>query len=100
MPADKINLTFADGMLFHRLDRLIEGKAQASALFSGPYYFAEQLGFRKVIDTTFMIATMVTGEPDPEDLRKFFRALRRFFFNDTATTEIYTHYYRNEFPAR
>src|SRR5215470_432776 len=64
MPADKINLTYADGMLFHRLDQLIEGKAQASALFSGPYYFAEQLGFRKVIDTTFMIATMVTGEPD------------------------------------
>jgi hypothetical protein len=77
MPADKINLTFADGMLFHRLDQLIEGKAQASALFSGPYYFAEQLGFRKVIDTTFMIATMVTGDPDPEDLRKFFRALKR-----------------------
>ena len=36
MPADKINLTFADGMLFHRLDQLIDGKAQASALFSGP----------------------------------------------------------------
>ena len=50
MPADKINLTFADGMLFHRLDQLIDGKAQASTLFSGPYYFAEQLGFRKVID--------------------------------------------------
>ena len=65
MPADKINLTFADGMLFHRLDQLIDGKAQASALFSGPYYFAEQLGFRKIIDTTFMIATMITGDPDP-----------------------------------
>ena len=71
MPADKINLTFADGMLFHRLDQLIDGKTQASALFSGPYYFAEQLGFRKVIDTTFMIATMVTGDPDPADLRKW-----------------------------
>ena len=32
MPADKINLTFADGMLFHRLDQLIEGKAQATPL--------------------------------------------------------------------
>ncbi len=70
MPADKINLTFADGMLFHRLDQLIDGKAQASALFSGPYYFAEQLGFRKIIDTTFMIATMVTGNPDHEDLQE------------------------------
>ena len=70
MPLDKINLTFADGMLFHRLDQLLDGKAQASALFSGPYYFAEQLGFRKIIDTTFMIATSVTGDPDLEDLQQ------------------------------
>ncbi len=47
------------------------------SLFSGPYYFAEQLGFRKVIDTTFMIGTMIHGTPDSEDMRKFFRALRR-----------------------
>src|SRR6202040_824765 len=44
MPADKINLTYADGMLFKRLENLLEGKAPASALFSGPYYLAEQLG--------------------------------------------------------
>src|SRR5215472_12687720 len=100
MPADKINLTYADGMLFHRLDQLIEGKAQASALFSGPYYFAEQLGFRKVIDTTFMIATMVSGNPDPEDLRKFFRALRRAQRDIDLRPELYTHYYTNEFPDR
>jgi len=100
MPADKINLTYADGMLFHRLDQLIEGKAQASALFSGPYYFAEQLGFRKIIDTTFMIATMVTGEPDPQDLRKFFRALKRAQRDIDLRPDLYTHYYKNEFPAR
>jgi len=74
---DQIKLNFADGMLFKRMEQLIEGKAPAVSLFSGPYYFAEQLGFRKVIDTTFMIATMIHGNPDPEDLRKFFRALRR-----------------------
>src|SRR5438034_1212710 len=100
MPADKINLTFADGMLFHRLDQLIDGKAQASALFSGPYYFAEQLGFRKVIDTTFMITAMVVGDPDPEDLRKFFRALRRAQRDIDLRPDRYTHYYRQEFPLR
>ena len=62
------------GMLFKRLDNLLEGKSQASTLFSGPYYFAEQLGFRKVIDTTFMIASMITGTPDPEDLQKLLQA--------------------------
>ena len=38
-------------------------------LFNGPYYFAEQLGFRKVIDSTFMIAAMINGDPDLGDMR-------------------------------
>src|SRR5262244_3521219 len=76
MPAGKINLTFADGMLFKRMQLLLDREVPACTLFSGPYYLAEQLGFRKIIDTSFMIATMVHGSPDPEDLTKFFRALR------------------------
>ena len=64
------------------------------------YHFAEQLGFRKVIDTTFMIATMIHGNPDPEDLRKFFRALRKAQRDIDLLREIYTHYYKNEFPDR
>jgi ABC-type nitrate/sulfonate/bicarbonate transport system substrate-binding protein len=99
MSPEKIVLTFADGMLFHRLNRLIDRKAEATALFSGPYYFAEQLGFRKIIDTTFMIASMVTGEPDPEDLRKFFRALRRAQRDIDLRPDLYTRYYKNEFPV-
>ena len=100
MPADRITLSFNDGMLFKRLERLLDAKAPASTLFSGPYYFAEQLGFRKIIDTTFMIATMVTGEPDPQDLRKFFRALKRAQRDIDLRPDRYTHYYTKEFPAR
>lgn len=100
MPADKINLSFAEGMLFKRMEMLIEGKAPAVALFSGPYYLAEQLGFRKVIDTTFMITTMITGDPDPEDLRKYFRALRRAQRDIDLRPDRYTHYYKREFPVR
>ena len=37
----EINLSFSEGMLFKRLDNLLEGKSQASALFSGPYYLAD-----------------------------------------------------------
>ena len=100
IPRDQINLTYADGMLFKRLDNLIEGKSQASSLFSGPYYMAEQLGFRKILDSTFMIASMVTGEPDPEDLRKFYRALKRAQRDIDLRPDLYTHYYKNEFPER
>jgi hypothetical protein len=97
---EEMNLNFNDGMLFKRMEQLIEGEAPAVNLFSGPYYFAEQLGFRKVIDTTFMIGTMIHGDPDPEDLRKFFRALRRAQADIDLRPELYTHYYKNEFPER
>jgi ABC-type nitrate/sulfonate/bicarbonate transport system substrate-binding protein len=100
MKLDEIQLTFGEGMLFSRMEDLIDRKVPAAALFSGPYYFLEQLGFRKVIDTTFMIATMITGAPDPEDVRKYFRALRLAQRDIDLRPERYTHYYRNEFPAR
>src|SRR6478735_151029 len=75
MPMADIALSFADGLLFRRMEKLIDGEVPAVSLFSGPYYFAEQLGFRKVIDTTFMMASMITGE-------------------------LYTKHYRREFPER
>jgi hypothetical protein len=100
LAADRIKLSFSDGMLFRRMDLLLLGKLPAAALFSGPYYFAEQLGFRKIIDTSFMIATMISGDPDPEDLRKFFRALRRAQRDIDLRPELYTHYYMMEFPVR
>ena len=97
---EQIKLIYSDGMLFARMEKLFDGSAPAVNLFSGPYYFAEQLGFRKVIDTTFMIATMIHGEPDPEDLRKFFKALRRAQRDIDLRPEKYTHYYAKEFPER
>ena len=53
-----------------------------------------------MIDTTFMIGTMIHGDPDPEDLRKFFRALRKAQRDIDLRPELYTHYYKNEFPDR
>src|SRR2546422_6302498 len=100
MGLDDIKLSFADGLLFSRLEKLIDRRVPAASLFSGPYYFLEQLGFRKVIDTTFMMATSISGDPDPEDVRKYFRALRRAQRDIDLRPELYTHYYRNEFPAR
>jgi hypothetical protein len=100
LPLGKMNLSFSDGLLFRRMELLIDGKVPAAALFSGPYYFAEQLGFRKVLDSTFMIATMINGNPDPEDVRKYFRALKRAQRDIDLRPELYTHYYRKEFPVR
>jgi uncharacterized protein (DUF3820 family) len=43
---------------------------------------------------------MVTGTPDPEDVRKYFRALRRAQRDIDLRPELYTHYYKKEFPVR
>src|SRR5260221_6564944 len=100
MPLSEIKLSFADGILFGRLENLIDRKVPAAALFSGPYYFLEQLGFRKIIDSTFMMASMLNGEADPEDVRKYFRALRQAQLDIDPPPELYTHYYTKEFPQR
>ena len=100
LPREEIELSFADGMLFSRLELLIDRKIRAASLFSGPYYFLEQLGFRKIIDTTFMMAAMVTGEPDVEDVKKYHAALRRAQHDIDLRPELYTHFYKREFPVR
>ncbi|HJT89935.1 MAG TPA: hypothetical protein VJ732_18820 [Bryobacteraceae bacterium] len=97
---EQINLSFADGLLFRRMELLHDRQVPAASLFSGPYYFMEQLGFRKILDSTFMIATMITGDPDPEDVRKYFRALRNAQRDIDLRPDLYTHYYKNEFPVR
>jgi ABC-type nitrate/sulfonate/bicarbonate transport system substrate-binding protein len=97
---DAIQLSFAGGLLFKRMELLIEGKIPAASLFSGPYYFLEQLGFRKIIDTTFMMASMITGDPDSEDVRKYFQALRRAQRDIDLRPELYTHYYKKEMPGQ
>jgi hypothetical protein len=96
----EINISFADGMLFSRMELLIDHKVPAASLFSAPYYFVEQLGFRKIIDTTFMMASLISGDPDLEDVRKYFRALRMAQRNIDLRPDLYTHYFRNEFPLR
>ena len=100
MSLSDIKLSFADGLLFSRMELLFDRKVPAVTVFSGPYYFLEQLGFRKVIDATFMMASMINGNPDSEDVRKYFRALRRAQRDIDLRPEIYTHYYEKEFPTR
>jgi ABC-type nitrate/sulfonate/bicarbonate transport system substrate-binding protein len=96
----QIKLSFDEGMLFSRMEAFFAGRAPAATLFGGPYYFAEQLAYRKITDTTFMIGAMVNGEPDLEDVKRYFQALRRAQRDIDLRPELYTHYYKMEFPER
>ena len=46
MPLSDIKLSFNDGLLFSRMERLFDRQSPAVSVFSGPYYVLEQLGFR------------------------------------------------------
>lgn len=96
---DQIKTHFG-GMLFQRLELFLDGEVPAANLFGGPMYFAEQLGYRKVIDTTFMIAAMISDGVDEKDVRKCYRALKRAQADIDLRLEKYTHYYKKEFPER
>ena len=97
---DQISLSFADGLLFRRMEKLYDREIPAASLFSGAYYFMEQLGFRKIIDTSFMMATMIDEHAEMEQVKKYFAALRRAQSDIDLHTHRYTHYYRKEFPTR
>ncbi len=97
---EEISLSFSDGLLFKRLEMLVDGEIPAVNLFSGPMYAAEQLGFRKICDCTFMMAGMVNGNPNIDDIRKFYKALQRAQRDIDLRPELYTHYYLKELPAR
>lgn len=97
---EEITLSFNDGLLFKRLEKLVDGEIPAVHLFSGPIYVAEQLGFRKICDCTFMTAGMVNGDPDIEDIRKYYKALQRAQRAIDLRPELYTHHYLKELPQR
>lgn len=88
------------GLLLDRLALLVDGKTPAASLFGAPFYVAEQLGFRKIVDTTFMIGHLVTEGAEPQDVERYFRALRRAQHDIDLKPEAYKHYFLNELPER
>lgn len=95
----EIKLHFG-GLLLDRLALLVDRKVPAASLFGAPVYIVEQLGFRKVVDTTFMIGHLVTGDAKEEDVERYFKALRRAQQDIDMEPEIYKHYFLKELPER
>ena len=96
---EEIKLHFA-GLLLDRLALLVDRQVPAASLFGAPFYVAEQLGFCKVVDTTFMIGHLVTDEADLQDVERYFKALRRAQHDIDIEPEIYKHYFLRELPKR
>jgi NitT/TauT family transport system substrate-binding protein len=96
---DEIKLHFA-GLLLDRLALLLDRRVPAASLFGAPAYVVEQLGLRKVVDTTFMVGHLVSGAAESEDVDHYFKALRRAQQDIDMEPEIYKHYFLKELPER
>ena len=96
---DEIKLHFG-GPLLDRLALLVDRQVPAASLFGAPFYVAEQLGFKKIVDTTFMIGHLVTEHADLDQVERYFEALRRAQHDIDLEPEAYKHYFLRELPER
>jgi len=93
---DQINLSFI-GRPNDRVAQLLDRKIDAANVFGMQTYILEQQGFRKVVDSTFMIGFLISGQDtEVEDVEKYFRALRRAQRDLDIEYQTYTHYYLRE----
>ncbi len=97
--SEEIELHFG-GNPSDRVDQLLDGAAPAATVFGPQLYVVEQLGFRKIIDCTFMIAAMLDEGVDLDDARKYYEALRMAQSDIDRMHQDYVHFYLNELPER
>src|SRR5690349_19795644 len=72
---DAIALDFA-GRPYDRVRAIQSGRLEAANVFGAQYYILEQQGFRKLLDTTFIMGFLVREDAAADDLERYFRALR------------------------
>jgi NitT/TauT family transport system substrate-binding protein len=99
LPLDAIKLKFV-GLPFDRVQLLLDRRVSAGNVFGTAGYVLEQQGFRKVVDTSFMIGFLVKSSAADEDVRKYFRGLRRAQCEIDIEPERYKHYLVDELPEQ
>ena len=94
----RIALDFV-GRPYDRVRLLRDRKIEAANVFGPQYYLLEQWGFRKLVDTTFMMGFMFSADTNVEDVAKYFAALRRAQRELDIEAERYKHHWLREMPA-
>jgi NitT/TauT family transport system substrate-binding protein len=94
---EQITLKFV-GTPHDRVRLLLGRTIPAVNVFGAQYYIVEQQGFRKIVDSTFMMGFLLSSDADMDDTDKYFRALRRAQREIDLEPEPYKHYYLRELP--
>jgi NitT/TauT family transport system substrate-binding protein len=88
------------GSIWARVDVGIDRDVPATSVWGLTFQVLEQLGFRKIVDTSFMIGFLFPANVDPVDVEKYMNAMKRSQMDLDLEPEKYKHYYLNEIPAR
>jgi NitT/TauT family transport system substrate-binding protein len=99
LPPHEITLSFV-GLPFDRVQLLLDRRVASANVFGTAGYILEQQGFRKIVDTSFMIGFLVRPTAVDEDVRKYFNGLRRAQCEIDIDPERYKHYLVDELPDR
>jgi ABC-type nitrate/sulfonate/bicarbonate transport system substrate-binding protein len=95
----RIKLKFV-GSSWARVDVGVERDVPATSVWGLTWQVLEQLGFRKIVDTTFMIAFMFPHHVAAADVEKYMNGLKRAQIDLDLAPERYKHFYLNEIPER
>ena len=93
----QIKLSYV-GLPYDRVRLMLERRIPAANVFGPQYYTLEQQGFRKLVDTTFMMGFLVAEDADVADVKRYFAALRRAQREIDLRPERYKHYWLREMP--
>jgi ABC-type nitrate/sulfonate/bicarbonate transport system substrate-binding protein len=100
LPTDQVKITF-QGPPNERLDALLERQVPAAAAWGVPLYIAEAFGFRRILDATFMIGFLVTGDQVSKgDVDKYLAALRRAQMDIDLHPEACKHHHLRAVPPK
>ena len=96
---DDIKLQFVGGPV-DRCQLALDRRVQVANVFGTPSYVLEQQGFRKIVDTSFMIGFLINGDATDEQLWAYFNALQRAQREIDVAKELYQHYFLRELPEK
>ena len=99
LPPNQIKMQFVGGPR-DRMQLALDRRVAAANVFGAPGYVLEQQGFRKVLDTSFMIGFLINGDATDDQLWAYFNALQRAQREIDAAKEQYQHYFLKELPER
>jgi len=95
---EQISLSFV-GRPVDRVRLALEGRAAAVNVWGAQAYLLEQQGFRKLVDTSFVMGFLVSAQAAPGDVERYFAALLRAQQEIDLDLPRYARHWAREIPT-